>query len=101
MSRARAGFNLASLDYAGLRIPRPDVSGSDVYDGVNAEVNRRCTVANHPSSIVVPSIRQAWNAVCEHIGLWTAAIGAIFLILDALLLSILRNKSDWGRQRQS
>lgn len=41
MDRSREGPNLTTSDLGGLRVPRGDVTDSNVYEGAKVEIDRK------------------------------------------------------------
>lgn len=94
MDRARAGPTLTSSYFAGTRLPRLDVTGSDIHDGVDVEVNKGYAEVGYRSSAVAASVRLAWIAAREVT--WRAA-GCDWDILDVTDFAVQSKYLDSSR----
>lgn len=59
IDHAQAGHTLASSDLTDTRIPRRDLTGSNVHDVADVELDRRFSGVEFRSFAVVPSVRLA------------------------------------------
>lgn len=65
MDRAWARPNLTSSDFASTRMSCRDVTGSDVHDGTDVDIDKQYTGVGYHSSAVATLVRLARNIACE------------------------------------